>query len=171
MTKVALVRCGNYDGQNVDEAVKKASRLSEIHDFIEGLPDKYNTVVGEMVSTLSHGQKQRIAIARALVKNPGILILDEACSSLDSATEDKIIDNILEAFPLMTLIVITHRLSTVKKMNRAYFLKSAGVMSVSGHDWMLESDPEYSELFASQIYAGTPRAKVPALEGSEDYAT
>ncbi|MCX5667873.1 MAG: ABC transporter ATP-binding protein [Candidatus Omnitrophica bacterium] len=111
-----------------DAAVKRAAGIAEIDSLIEGLPDGYDTFLSEMVAPLSQGQKQRIAIARAVAKSPRILILDEACSSLDSKTEEKIMENIKRELPGITLITVTHRLAAVKKMDRVYFLKSAGEM-------------------------------------------
>ena len=141
-----------YGYLSIDDAiVKKAAGIAEIDSLIEDLPDGYDTVLSEMVVPLSQGQKQRIAIARAVAKSPKILILDEACSSLDSKTEEKIIDNINREFPDITLIVVTHRLSAVKKMERVYFLKSAGEMIASTHRTLAQSDLGYIELFASQM--------------------
>ena len=141
-----------YGSREIDYAnVNRAARIAEIHSFIETLSAKYDTVLSDMVEQISQGQKQRIAIARAVAKNPRILILDEACSSLDSKTEEKIMDNIKEEFPNTTLIVITHRLSTVKKMDRVYFLKSAHEISVSTHAVLSEIDSRYNELFAGQM--------------------
>jgi len=139
-----------------DSAVARAAGIAQIRSFVEALPDGYDTTLSEMVLPLSQGQKQRIAIARAIAKNPRILILDEACSSLDSQTEEKVIDNILEAFPDITLITVTHRLSTVKKMEKVYFLKSAREVAPSTHAALAESDPAYAELFAGQLEAGIP---------------
>jgi len=134
-----------------DSAVKRAAGIAEIDSFIEGLPDGYDTVLSDMVVPLSQGQKQRIAIARAIAKSPKILILDEACSSLDSETEEKIMENISRELPEITLMVVTHRLSAVRKMGRVFFLKSAGEIVVSTHEALAESDRRYIELFASQM--------------------
>jgi ATP-binding cassette subfamily B multidrug efflux pump len=134
-----------------DAAVKKAAGIAEIGSFIEGLPDGYDTALSEMVVPLSQGQKQRISIARAVAKNPRILIMDEACSSLDSKTEEKIIENISRELPGITVITVTHRLSTVRNMGRVYFLKSAGRIMASTHNALARSDPGYADLFASQM--------------------
>jgi ABC-type multidrug transport system fused ATPase/permease subunit len=109
-----------------DAAVRKAAGIAEINSLIEGLPDGYDTVLSDMVVPLSQGQKQRISIARAVAKSPKILILDEACSSLDSKTEEKIMENIKRELPGITLMTVTHRLSSVKNMERVYFLRSPG---------------------------------------------
>jgi ATP-binding cassette subfamily B protein len=134
-----------------DAAVRRTAALAEIDSFIEGLPDGYDTVLSDMVTPLSQGQKQRIAIARSAARNPRILILDEACSSLDSKTEERIIENIETEFPKTTLITVTHRLSTVKKMEKVYFLKSCREMKVSTHNLLAEDDIEYNDLFAGQM--------------------
>ena len=141
-----------YGGLKIpDTCVKKAARIAEIHSFIESLPDGYDTALSDMIAPLSQGQKQRIAIARSVAKDPRILILDEACSSLDSQTEEKIVDNLNRELPEITLIVVTHRLSTVKNMERVYFLKSPGEIVVSTHEALAESDRKYIELFAGQM--------------------
>ncbi len=141
-----------YGYLSIDDAViRRAAGIAEIDSFIEDLPDGYDTVLSEMVMPLSQGQKQRIAIARAIAKDPKILILDEACSSLDSKTEEKIIENINRELPGITLITVTHRLSAVKNMERVYFLKSAGEIVISTHRALAESDPGYIDLFASQM--------------------
>ncbi len=141
-----------------DHAVTRAARIAQIHSFIEGLPGGYETVLSEMIAPLSQGQKQRIAIARAVANDPRILILDEACSSLDSATEERIIDNIKEAFPGITLLVVTHRLSTVRKMEKVYFMRSAREVTASTHACLAQSDPGYTELFAGQLEPNIPVA-------------
>ena len=134
-----------------DAAIKRASWIAEIGSFIENLPDGYDTVLWDMVVPLSQGQKQRIAIARAIAKGPKILIMDEACSSLDSQTEEKIVENINRELPEITLITVTHRLSTVKNMDRVYFMRSAGEIVASTHSVLAESDRKYIELFAGQM--------------------
>jgi len=135
---------------DADECVK-AARLAEVHSFAEKLPYGYDTTFSDMVSKISQGERQRVAIAAALVKKPRILILDEACSSLDSLTEEKIIHNIIEDDPQRTLIIVSHRLSTVRKMERVFFFKSPGVMASAEHAALAELDPDYSRLFAGQI--------------------
>jgi ABC-type bacteriocin/lantibiotic exporter with double-glycine peptidase domain len=134
-----------------DEDVILAANLAEAHDFIMALPENYETVIGEMACKISEGQKQRIAIARALIKKPKILILDEAMSSLDSETEDKILDNILNEFPESTIILVSHRLSTVRKMELVYFLENNSNMVIGAHEELLGQSQEYRELFSSQI--------------------
>ena len=141
-----------YGKEKADMAeVAHAAKLAEIHDFIMSLPQKYETAVGENAYSLSEGQKERIAIARAVIKRPKILILDEAMASLDSETEDKIMNNIRKEFKDSTIIVVSHRLSTVKKMDTIYFLRNNSFIETGTHDELLERNPEYRKLFASQI--------------------
>ncbi len=105
------------------EEVAKAAELCGVNEFVERMPQKYKTVIGENACRISEGQKQRIAIARALIKNSRILILDEAFSSIDSAGEDRIMENIRNNFKNITLIIVSHRISTISKMDFVYFLE------------------------------------------------
>lgn len=134
-----------------ESAMIEAAELAEIHSFITSLAAGYDTMLSDIVSKISQGQKQRIAIARALAKRPKILIMDEACSSLDSNTEERIIDNIRRRHPRMTFIMISHRSSAVRKMDAVYFFKGPGEMSVGSHAGLADNDIKYIELFANQI--------------------
>ena len=96
-----------------DEEIERAARLAQAHEFVEALPEGYDTVIGERGITLSGGQRQRVAIARALVVDPRILILDDATASVDATTESKIRDGLREAMRNRTTIIIAHRLSTI----------------------------------------------------------
>ena len=129
----------------------KAARLAEAHNFILNLPKQYDSVIGEAGCKISEGQKQRIALARAIIARPKILMLDEAMSSVDSETEEKIVDNIRREFKDSTVICISHRLSTVKKMDLVYFLEGPNRMNIGTHDNLLAQNENYRELFASQI--------------------
>src|SRR5208282_2665307 len=100
------------------QQVEAAARDAEIHDFIDSLPNKYDTLVGERGSQLSGGQRQRIAIARALVRDPSILVLDEATSALDYATEAALNDTMLKVAQNRTVITVTHRLTSVVGADR-----------------------------------------------------
>ena len=133
------------------EEMIKAAKIAEAHNFIMNLLKQYDSIIGEMGCQISEGQKQRIAIARAVIKRPKILILDEAMSSLDSETEERIVDNIRREFKDATLITVSHRLSTVKKMDLVYFLEGPNRMKVGTHDNLLVRNQRYRELLASQI--------------------
>ena len=141
-----------YDAEDAGrEEMIKAAEVVEAHDFIMNLPGQYDSVIGEMACKISEGQKQRITLARAVIKRPKILILDEAMSSVDSETEEKIADNIKYEFRDATIIIVSHRLSTVKKMDVIYFLESPSNMETGTHEELIERSPKYKELFASQI--------------------
>jgi len=148
----------NNISYGVEEAKKEkivwAAKIAEAHNFILGLPKQYDSVIGESACKISEGQKQRIAIARAVIKGPKILIMDEAMSSLDSETEDKIIDNIREEFRDSTVITVSHRLSTVKKMGLVYFLENSGRMDIATHSELLSRNRKYRKLFAGQTEEG-----------------
>jgi len=140
-----------YGKEDASETeIIEASKLSLSHDFIKGLPDGYNSVIGENACKISEGQKQKIAIARALIKKPKILILDEAMSSMDSLSEEAILLNIRKSFKDMTLIIVSHRLSTVLKADLAYFLKGPSDMAIGEPRELLEKDKEFYSLFKSQ---------------------
>jgi ABC-type bacteriocin/lantibiotic exporter with double-glycine peptidase domain len=120
----------NIDDPQTKEKIYKASKLANISDYINSLPKKYKTEVGDRGVTLSGGQKQRIIIARELFREPSLLILDEATSALDIETEKKIIENISSLSDQLTLIIITHRISTIKNVNKIYTLKSRHIEEI-----------------------------------------
>jgi len=130
--------------------VEAAARTAQIHEFIAALPDGYNTIVGERGYQLSGGERQRVAIARAILKNPRILILDEATSSLDS-TNEKLVQAAIE--PLLrnrTSLVIAHRLSTIAGANLIVVLKEGSIVERGTHDELLRLNSEYAEFFRRQ---------------------
>lgn len=143
-----------------DQEAFWVAKVAQADDFIKGLPRGYNTVMGEGGSRLSEGQKQRIALARAIIKKPKILIIDEGMSSLDSQTEDKIIDNLKQELKNTTIIVVSHRLSTIKKMDLVYFLESCDRMTSGQHEQLVKENSGYRELFASQLEKEQEKAPV-----------
>jgi len=145
------IRYGREDAD--DEAVREAARAAEAHDFIESLVDGYDTVVGERGHKLSGGQRQRISIARAVLKDSPILILDEATSSVDNETEAAIqqaLDRIAED---RTMILIAHRLSTVRNADRIYVLEAGRVVNSGTHEELLEQGGIYARLWQVQTGA------------------
>ena len=128
-----------------------AAKAAKIHDFIEGLPDGYETTVGERGLKLSGGEKQRVGIARTLLKNPPILILDEATSALDSETESSIQDALKLAGEGRTVITIAHRLSTVADADRIVVLENGKVVEQGAHDTLLARDGRYAALWNRQM--------------------
>lgn len=134
-----------------DEEIMKAARQAHAHEFINQLPEKYETLVGERGVKLSGGQRQRIAIARAFVKNAPVLILDEATSQLDSITETLIQDSLMHLMEGKTTIVIAHRLSTLLHMDRILVFDHGRIVGDGTHGQLLISCPLYKTLWAAQI--------------------
>lgn len=130
--------------------IREVARISRIDDFVNTLPQGYSTVIGEGACRLSHGQRQRIAIARALIKRPKILILDEALSSVDSENESKIIKNIKEAFKGVTIIIISHRLSTVMTAELVYFIQNSREIISAAPQLLLDTNEVFYNLFSAQ---------------------
>ncbi|MFH1478493.1 MAG: ABC transporter ATP-binding protein [Candidatus Omnitrophota bacterium] len=132
------------------EDVIKCAKIALVDEFTEKLHDKYETIIGENACKISEGQKQKIAIARALIKKPKILILDEAFASMDSLSEDRIIENIRGYAKDITLISVSHRLSTVKRSELVYFLNSSGEMVIGNVEELLGNNKEFQDLFRDQ---------------------
>ena len=139
---------GNLDAN--DEEVWEAARLSESDKFINLLPNKENTIVGERGQKLSGGQRQRISIARAILKNPEILILDEATSAVDNETEAAIQRSINTLKKGRTVIAIAHRLSTIRNAEIIYVLEEGKVVESGNHESLLEINGVYSKLWSVQ---------------------
>ena len=129
-----------------EEELIEAAKMANIHEFIESLPEGYNTYIGERGVKLSGGQKQRISIARVFLKNPAILILDEATSALDNVTEKIIQDSLEKLCHGRTTIVVAHRLSTIKNADEIVVMGNAGIIEKGTHDELIESGGEYSRL-------------------------
>lgn len=133
-----------------DEQIERASRLASIDEFIRTLPDGYDTGVGERGVTLSGGQKQRVAIARVFLKNPPILILDEATSSLDNETEARIQGALDALCAGRTTLVVAHRLSTIRSADRIVVLGAEGIAEQGTHEELLKMDGIYAKLWRAQ---------------------
>ena len=132
------------------EEVLAAAKAAHIHDFIEALPDGYETRVGERGLKLSGGEKQRVAIARALLKNPPILIFDEATSALDSKTEKAIQAQLEQVAVGRTTLIIAHRLSTVMNADEILVLDAGRIVERGAHRTLLERGGLYSQMWALQ---------------------
>lgn len=133
-----------------EEDVIGAAKASQIHDFIMSLPDGYDTAVGERGLKLSGGEKQRVGIARTLLKNPPILLLDEATSALDSETEQGIMDALKRASEGRTVITIAHRLSTIADADKIVVLEKGEVVEQGTHTDLLEANGRYAQLWQRQ---------------------
>jgi ATP-binding cassette subfamily B protein len=129
-----------------DEEVRAAAERAGIHDFIAGLPAGYETLVGERGLTLSGGQRQRVAIARALLKDPRILILDDATSSVDATTEAEIKSALRGLMRARTTFIIGHRLSTIALADEIVVLEDGEISARGTHDELVESSPLYREI-------------------------
>jgi ABC-type multidrug transport system fused ATPase/permease subunit len=134
------------------DAVEQAARIAQIHEFVVGLPAGYETVVGERGVRLSGGQRQRIGIARALYRDPSVLVLDEATSALDGATESALIETINRLVRRKTILVIAHRLSTVRNCDVIYLLENGRVVASGAYDAL------YRESSRFQAMVGEPES-------------
>jgi subfamily B ATP-binding cassette protein MsbA len=130
-----------------DEEIINAAKSAHAHEFIEKLPEKYNTVIGERGLRLSGGERQRIAIARAILKNPPILILDEATSSLDTVSEALVQSALEKLMEGRTTIVIAHRLSTIRNADRILILENGRIADIGRHEELIEKNSIYRELY------------------------
>jgi ATP-binding cassette subfamily B protein len=134
-----------------DEDVRRAAEAASIADDIESFPQGYDTLVGERGITLSGGQKQRTAIARAVIRNPRILVLDDALASVDTQTEDRILNQLREIMQGRTTIFISHRVSTVRNADRIAVLHDGKIVEYGTHDELIERNGYYTELYNKQL--------------------
>tara|TARA_B100000963_G_C22626403_1_gene672591 strand:+ start:154 stop:1896 length:1743 start_codon:yes stop_codon:yes gene_type:complete len=134
-----------------DEEIKKACEYAAATEFIEKLPNKYETMIGENGIRLSGGQKQRISIARAVLKESPIILLDEATSSLDAESEEIVQNAILNLTKNKTTLVIAHRLSTIHKAEKIFVLKDGLVINSGNHNFLIDNCNEYKSLYRKQL--------------------
>ncbi len=139
------------DSKASKEKIFEACKFSAAHNFIEKLPEKYDTIIGENGVRLSGGEKQRISIARAILKNAPIILLDEATSSLDADTEHKIQEAIMYLTKNKTTIIIAHRLSTVLKANKIFIIDQGRVLAEGNHTYLLENSEIYKNFYNKQL--------------------
>lgn len=138
------------ENATMDEIIQ-AAKIACAHDFIQNLPQGYDTVIGERGVKLSGGQKQRLAIARAVLKNAPILILDEATSSVDTETEKEIQEAINNLAGTRTILIIAHRLSTVKKADKIIVLKDGEIVEMGTHEELFAKKGLYYHLCSVQL--------------------
>ena len=132
------------------EEVREAARLANVEDFVEKMPNKYETIIGENGTSLSGGQKQRIAIARAVLKNPAILLLDEATSALDTVSERLVQQALDKLMQGRTTLIIAHRLSTISNADKIVVLKDGKIDQLGTHDELMAQEGTYRTLYETQ---------------------
>ena len=133
-----------------DEDLQKAIDTAELHDFIKDLPQGLDTVVSERGTSLSGGQKQRIMLARALALNPKVLLLDDFTARVDTNTEKKILANVTQNYPDLTLISVTQKIAPIEKYDQIILLMEGEVLAIGTHAELMKSTPEYVQIYDSQ---------------------
>jgi ATP-binding cassette subfamily B protein len=140
-----------FGANATEEAVVKAARIADVHDNIVGFPQGYNTLLGERGINLSGGQKQRISIARAIIKNPQILLFDDCLSAVDTHTEDRIIRELRQLMKGKTSIIIAHRISTIKDADQIVYLDHGRITERGSHSELLALNGAYASLYQKQL--------------------
>ena len=142
------------DGEVDVGRLEQAARIANIHDYVMSLPLKYNTLIGRDGVGLSQGQKQRILIARAVYKQPSFIFLDEATNALDAKNERAIVENLNQFYKGRTVVVVAHRLSTVKNAGQIVVLDSGKVVETGNHASLIERQGTYYNLVKNQLELG-----------------
>ncbi|MEL6654320.1 MAG: ATP-binding cassette domain-containing protein, partial [Bacteroidota bacterium] len=141
-----------YGLPNADpQAIEQAARIANAHEFIEDLPEGYDTIIGERGTRLSGGQRQRIAIARAILRNPPILILDEATSNLDTQSEKAVQEALDRLMQDRTSVVIAHRLSTIQQADQILVIEAGQIVERGKHETLLQQNGLYRKLHDIQF--------------------
>jgi ABC-type multidrug transport system fused ATPase/permease subunit len=153
MSIMENIRWANGEASN--EQIKYACKSANADSFIESFPDKYDTLVGDRGVRLSGGQLQRVALARALIREPDILILDEATSSLDTKSEQMIQQAIDKIARDTTIIVIAHRLSTILKADQIYVLDKGEIIEYGGYQKLIGNNSLFSQMVKSQEFTAS----------------
>jgi ATP-binding cassette subfamily B protein len=149
-----------FDRSYTDEDVEEASKISSVYENIIEFPEGFDTVVGERGITLSGGQKQRISIARAVIKDPSILVMDDSLSAVDTSTEEEILLNIKSILKGRTGIIIAHRISTIKYADEIIVMDRGRIIERGNHEELLDKRGEYYKLYCAQ----TAESKMKSLE-------
>jgi ATP-binding cassette subfamily B protein len=139
-----------FSGNVTEESLRKAIETAELNDFIDTLPEKLDTIVAERGTSLSGGQKQRIMLARALAINPKILLLDDFTSRVDRQTENKILCNIENNYPELTLLSVTQKISPVRHFDQIILLMEGEIIAAGKHKDLMADSPEYVQIYSSQ---------------------
>jgi ATP-binding cassette subfamily B protein len=133
------------------EEIEKFAKIAQVYDNIIEFPRQFETMVGERGVTLSGGQKQRIAIARALIKEPQILIMDDSLSAVDTETEEAILQNLQEFFPGRTVIIVSHRISTLQGADQILVLEDGQITQRGRHEELIQVEGLYKEMHEKQL--------------------
>ena len=139
-----------FSDKVTNQSLEKAIATAELTEFIESLPDKLDTIVSERGASLSGGQKQRIMLARALAINPKILLLDDFTSRVDRNTENRILCNLQNNYPGLTLITVTQKIAPVRHFEQIILLMEGEVIAAGTHKELKERSPEYVQIYSSQ---------------------
>jgi ABC-type multidrug transport system fused ATPase/permease subunit len=151
-TVLANIAFGVPPAEIDQSAAVKAARLAKLHDFIvESLPHGYDTIIGERGVRLSGGQRQRLGIARALYADPAVLVFDEATSAVDRVTEQEVMSALHALGPDKTLILVAHRLSTVRRAERIFLLDRGRLVDVGRFDELVERNPRFRRMAAGIV--------------------
>jgi ABC-type multidrug transport system fused ATPase/permease subunit len=143
------IKYGNEE--TIDDEITKSAKVVGIYDHVMSIDDKFDSIVGDKGTKLSGGQKQRIAISRALLKNADVIILDEATSALDSESEKQIFHNLCDIYKGRTMILVSHRLSAIKEVDKIICLHKGQVVEQGSHDVLIRAKGFYYSLFKNQI--------------------
>jgi ATP-binding cassette subfamily B protein len=135
----------------LDEAVLEAAEIASISGEIQGFPDRFSTILGERGITLSGGQRQRTSLARAIARKPKILVLDDSLSSVDTATEERILNGLQGLMRDRTTILVSHRVSTVKNADQIVVLRNGRIIERGTHDELLALGGYYADLYQKQL--------------------
>jgi len=146
------LKWGNEFAQN--EEIEEACKIAQAHNFIKSFPEGYSTYIQQGGVNVSGGQKQRICIARALLRNPKILILDDSTSAVDTKTESLIIDALKNNFPKTTKIIISQRISSIKEADKIIVLENGTIVDIGNHESLLENCKLYKDIYESQTQKG-----------------
>src|SRR6056297_3149942 len=140
-----------FDPENTDKSeIEKTAKITEVYDNIMEFPNKFDTILGERGVTLSGGQKQRISMARAIVKRPKVLILDDSFSAVDTHTEEKILNNLKPVMENRTVVLVSHRISTIKNADMIYVLDEGKILESGIHEELIENDKLYNDIYQKQ---------------------
>ena len=134
-----------------DEEVVTAAKQAVVHDNIINFNNQYETILGERGITLSGGQKQRVSIARAIIKDPKILLFDDCLSAVDTETEEQILNNLLQISKNKTTIIVSHRVSSAKNADKIIILENGKIIQEGSHNQLVNQEGYYSELYLKQL--------------------